>query len=1057
MNLYEEISKKNRIRYGTEFEKFLGIIINQYSDRTHFIYEILQNAEDAEATYIRFCLERDRLLIYHNGRPFNEKDIEGVCGIANGTKEDGTRIGHFGIGFKSVYCYTERPCIYSGKYHFTIVNQLFPREVGKMNGLPDMETCIVIPFDRNDVSSAVAFAEIRDALIKKINAESILILKNIDDLRIDISGHNEKTHITKSMNPMDRRNYPDNVFGLSVHTTITNIVTGKGRHIQKDFLLFTDANAEAATILFKVEGKEIQAVKNNKIYAFFPTAKESHQSFYIHAPFDTTPARDNFKEGAGYGSHNIKLIKNIGELIWFAFVWMRDHGYLSVSGFNTVFPIYEYEQEDILYGIYQNSVEMIRKERILPTNTKDEFKNISDICVPLWGNIVDSFDDEDLRLLMGKHRISWLAREFTTEAYAEVREFLKKNYDLQVLDWRNLVNRMTDTFLKQKSLEWNEKLMESIQSYCVNRSNSTHYINVSGIPLVRTSRGEQITARDSEGKLLVYLNNPDVAKYKIHPAFQRSEIIRSFYQSALRIPEYNIEQEAVEKVLPKYETVEPRFITTNHIKENIEDLKIIKDAIFMNPNILEKVADKYILTDGTYWYRPKEMYIQSDDIRTGYSLVRGILTLRFLSHHYFDDTERNIRLDEAFFKKLGCSLGLRQIEVTRDTYLQAVGKYQGVQKKTDLRNKIFNKNYISNKLNWAFSYEGFPQIFQNMSKNRSLAIARFLNPNAVNLDIFGEIVGANDQHFSGNYVDSTMAYSMLGLMLAHEKWIYIEGDSNPHAPIEIDKDDLLPEYKAVKRLINILPFKEVKSAFMEFLEINIGNKEDIALVKHYLSDPDQLVKVAKAMAKREAKDDTKKRKPIKDLIENGNREQTSESRGEDGLDIIGISGKAMEKRQKALEKAFAETLDQKVAFTSGISFTTHVSNTEEREFLKYEYGGMCQICFKSIKRFNGEPYFEAINIVKFNDLPENLGNSSRFGWNSLCLCPNCAAEYNYSSKKISSMYQQVMEQQVEADSDEPIRIEIEMPAGKKRYISYSPRHFMALQQALKIFSRTRND
>ena len=49
MELYKQISDANRIKYGTEAEKILRIIINQYSDRTHFIYEILQNAEDAGA------------------------------------------------------------------------------------------------------------------------------------------------------------------------------------------------------------------------------------------------------------------------------------------------------------------------------------------------------------------------------------------------------------------------------------------------------------------------------------------------------------------------------------------------------------------------------------------------------------------------------------------------------------------------------------------------------------------------------------------------------------------------------------------------------------------------------------------------------------------------------------------------------------------------------------------------------------------------------------------------------------------------------------------------
>ena len=147
MELYKQISDANRIKYGTEAEKILRIIINQYSDRTHFIYEILQNAEDAGATRIQFHLEKEKLVIEHNGRPFNEKDIEGVCGIANGTKEDGTRIGHFGIGFKSVYCYTEHPYIYSGEYHFVIQNQLFPAEVSGRKEIAYDETCMILPFD----------------------------------------------------------------------------------------------------------------------------------------------------------------------------------------------------------------------------------------------------------------------------------------------------------------------------------------------------------------------------------------------------------------------------------------------------------------------------------------------------------------------------------------------------------------------------------------------------------------------------------------------------------------------------------------------------------------------------------------------------------------------------------------------------------------------------------------------------------------------------------------------------------------------------------------------
>ena len=271
----------------------------------------------------------------------------------NGTKEDGTRIGHFGIGFKSVYCYTEHPYIYSGEYHFVIQNQLFPKEVPGSQEIAYDETCMILPFDKGEVPSSIAYQEIRDALTKKITAESIIMLNQISDVRIKIDGYPEKIEINKAKYSLDKKAYADNVFGLSMNTTITNTRSKQTRTKDADYLFFTDANAEATAIIFRVEGKELKAIKNSKIYAFFPTAKEAHQNFYIHAPFDTTPARDNFKEGAEYGKHNIKLIKAVGELIWFAFQWMKNHQYLSISGFNTVFPVYEYEADD--HGLFYPS------------------------------------------------------------------------------------------------------------------------------------------------------------------------------------------------------------------------------------------------------------------------------------------------------------------------------------------------------------------------------------------------------------------------------------------------------------------------------------------------------------------------------------------------------------------------------------------------------------------------------------------------------------------------------------------------------------------------------
>ena len=135
------------------------------------------------------------------------------------------------------------------------------------------------------------------------------------------------------------------------------------------------------------------------------------------------------KEGAEYGKHNIRLIGNICQLIYFAFCWLRDNGYLTFSGFKNVFPIYEYEESDILYAIYENSVSIIKDgEKLLPTNQEGVYKSIQEICVPGNMGIVNVFGDEDLQRIMSNRRLFWLSKEISTVAYAALKAFLDNNF-----------------------------------------------------------------------------------------------------------------------------------------------------------------------------------------------------------------------------------------------------------------------------------------------------------------------------------------------------------------------------------------------------------------------------------------------------------------------------------------------------------------------------------------------------------------------------------------------------------------------------------------------------
>ena len=167
----------------------LDLLGQLYSERTHFIFELIQNAEDAGATEVAFELFEDRLELRHDGRPFTEADVRGVCGVGkSGKSGDLTAIGKFGIGFKSVYAYTRSPRVYSGCEHFRIENYVrpFPVEPPPFPG----GTLFVFPFDHDTVPAAAAVREIAAAL-SAIQPRTLLFLRGIERLRVAGAGVTE--------------------------------------------------------------------------------------------------------------------------------------------------------------------------------------------------------------------------------------------------------------------------------------------------------------------------------------------------------------------------------------------------------------------------------------------------------------------------------------------------------------------------------------------------------------------------------------------------------------------------------------------------------------------------------------------------------------------------------------------------------------------------------------------------------------------------------------------------------------------------------------------------
>lgn len=113
--LFREKTQNSNPATNTDLANSLELLSSGiYTEEERFIFELLQNAVDAydeiskDHLKIRIVIFGQYLVFMHNGLPFTNRDIEGICSVGNGNKsKDIKKIGYKGIGFKSVFMHSD--------------------------------------------------------------------------------------------------------------------------------------------------------------------------------------------------------------------------------------------------------------------------------------------------------------------------------------------------------------------------------------------------------------------------------------------------------------------------------------------------------------------------------------------------------------------------------------------------------------------------------------------------------------------------------------------------------------------------------------------------------------------------------------------------------------------------------------------------------------------------------------------------------------------------------------------------------------------------------------
>ncbi|GAB4513079.1 MAG: hypothetical protein Kow0047_24570 [Anaerolineae bacterium] len=159
--LYEEIRRRNERRWGTDrFKLARRLGRDLYAATADILAELIQNAEDAGATVLGVHSLNSGLLVWNDGRPFNQRDIEAISGLFV-TSKDAAAIGYFGIGFKAVLSVTDMPCILSGPFCFRLEHGLDPYPLDDQD--PDLPSLVWERYEKLDGRGAVFWLPWRDA------------------------------------------------------------------------------------------------------------------------------------------------------------------------------------------------------------------------------------------------------------------------------------------------------------------------------------------------------------------------------------------------------------------------------------------------------------------------------------------------------------------------------------------------------------------------------------------------------------------------------------------------------------------------------------------------------------------------------------------------------------------------------------------------------------------------------------------------------------------------------------------------------------------------------
>ena len=1011
-----ESSRKNKFEAG--IKKLLSQL---YPDNAHFIYELLQNSEDTEASIVRFFLNEDGLVFEHNGKKlFSLADIESITSIGESTKrEDPTSIGKFGVGFKAVFAYTNTPEIHSGNFSFQIHDLVVPDSlVAKKDLSQGMGTHFYFPFDNPAKHPLQAIEEIERGLID-LRDNTLLFLGHIRRIEYSTS-----SGLSGFLERVDSEGGQIKI--ISQHPGQEKIESNWLR-FHKDVEVLTENNnpikcrvAIAYSLVENITNKKsdewkIVPLERGEVSIYFPAENAtSNLRFHIHAPFASTVARDSVRDVI----ENKLLLIHISDLIVESLELIKQMDMLGVS-FLAVMP----NRMDNLIPFYSPIrdavIKAFKELSLIPTKSGSHAPGNMLYRGPT--KIMGIITDDDLSFLTNNSLPLWA---MNTSQKSAREEYFLESINIDEWSWEKLIAAFRwggcrgadsiESWISTKKDDWLMRLYGLMGEACETYNCYPHGLESLKIVRVISEKNERHVSGDqayfyldefSKRPKNIPFIKPDV--YSTGGSDSTKKYAEAFLVN-LGVKNYD-EKAIIEMRLKRYLTP-IREVDSQHFSD-IEDFckfsqKFPKEReIFQNYQFLIGVPQD---ESALHWKGPSDLCIDTPFIKTGLVDFIGIHRKFKVWGRYFSElSEGTLPLFIEFLKVVGV---MYELKVERaSTYQNPMSSY--------LHNQ--NGRRTNNEINRDYSIGDLKKYLRTNSVSASLLIW--------NAFIKADAMAGRAEYRPNSDHSIRVADSQLIHYLKHAAWI--PSKKNVFLkPQDATRDDLYDEfvYNNQNGLLAVIGFgsqeeqrdKEYQAKDLVVKDLGFKSLDEAARMVKVLKSGMSIDQIESLINKSQPVDFPEEVVPNPDL---------RRSR------VLENAGHAVDKAKMKLERSMDPS--------------TNLETAEAKAFLRAKYvnsdGKMvCQCCEQEMLfKVNSLYYFEAIQFLR--------SIKRHYPANRIALCPNCAAMYQYARETTDQELQSRINDIDITNQNSPLIISVVL-AGRAMTIRFVATHALDLKTVLTM-------